>query len=161
MSQRCHGSVRESYGNRGTLWHQWGNHRMHADAIRTGGIRYRAGIIQSAPKLRAQLDGVFSNYLRRAKRHTQYCFAHAIAAVRPNAAITGHRQIGNLRVRCHVIQQTEEYGSERCASLIGSRADGSHSITGPCEKLPKPGEWPVLRDRQASSWLCDCLWSPI
>lgn len=65
------------------MWHQWGNHRMHADAVWTGGVRYRAGIIQSAPKLRAQLDGVFSNYLRRAKRHTQYCFSHAVAAVRP------------------------------------------------------------------------------
>ena len=68
MSQRCHGPVREPYGDCGTLWHQWGNHRMHADAVWTGGVRYRAGIIQSAPKLRAQLDGVFSNYLRRAKR---------------------------------------------------------------------------------------------
>ena len=77
---------------------------MHADAVWTGGVRYRAGIIQSAPKLRAQLDGVFSNYLRRAERHMQYCFSHAVAAVRPNAAITGHRQIGNLRVGCHIIQ---------------------------------------------------------
>lgn len=60
MSQRCHGPVREPYGDCGTLWHQWGNHRMHADAVWTGGVRYR----QASSSLRPSCAHSWTAYSR-------------------------------------------------------------------------------------------------
>ena len=163
MSQRCHGPVREPYGDCGTLWHQWGNHRMHADAVWTGGVRYRAGIIQSAPKLRAQLDGVFSNYLRRAKRHAILflaCRCRRSAQTRPSQ-VTARSVTCGSDATSFIRPKNTVLGTAP-GSLISLSDYGSHTaspVSG--KKLLKLGEWPARQDRQASSRLCGCLWSPI
>ncbi len=85
----------QTYADCRALRHQRRDDRMHPQSFHGGGVGDRAGVIKPSAQLRAQSYGEFANRLRGGERRAQRTRPHALAAIRPDRAVAGHRDIGD------------------------------------------------------------------
>ena len=105
--QRGDGTVRQTDRQGRAIRHDWGDYRVHTDAVSAGRVGDGTRVVKTPSELRAQSHRIVAHGLRVTERYARTSLAHTVAVVHPDASVTGHRHVGDARVTHDGVERTE------------------------------------------------------